>query len=66
MTTQWKVEITFGSSNITKTWELKIKNLKKKKDLVYEFDANGINEEQGDSKITGVLLFKGNQMALCF
>ena len=34
--------------------------------MVYSFDGIGFNEDQGNSALTGVLLFKGNGMAICF
>ncbi len=66
MTTQWTVENTTASSSVTNRWQFKVKDIKKKSEVTYQIEGEGSNEENGPSSITGVLLFKGKGMGICF
>lgn len=43
-----------------------MKDLHKRSESVYDFEAEGSSESLGDSKINGVLMFKDDYLTICF
>ncbi len=43
-----------------------MKNLTKRTDFVYEIEAEGFNDDNGNSTIKGIVLFKDDGMSICF
>lgn len=43
-----------------------MKNIIKRTDYVYQIEAEGSEDSLGNSKVTGILMFKNNELSICF
>ena len=65
MNSKWTVHYKSGTLN-TGSFALKINDIVKRTDFVYEIQACGEKDQFGNSDIKGILLFQNTYLSICF